>query len=204
VALRYRVYSNGGAGGPVDYGTPVADVAGPPYVTAVLGFSSDYTFAVRAYDDVSGLEERNLTARVRVVTGPAGGDLTGLPRPPHALQARAFGAATAAVDWYALPPGPYGTPAGFRVYKGTPSVDYTAPALTQANDGRSAYRVLVGGLTAGLTYRFAVRAYNAAGEESNTASVALAVPAAAPAAPQAGGSAAVPGSGPPGPPPSPP
>ena len=99
MATAYNVYGNDLAGGPVDYSAPIATVSGPPWVGSPLPFDSDATYAVRAVDTATGLEERNVEARFRVLTGPAGEDLTGLPAPPAGVTAAAAAAGGARVRW---------------------------------------------------------------------------------------------------------
>ena len=188
MAIRYHVYSNDLAGGPVDYGTPVADVATPGYVSAPLPFGSDATFAVRAYDDVTGLEEKNIQARVNVVTGPAGEDLSDRPSPVPYVAAYGRTEGVVFVAWPAAPFGP--PPDGYRVYAGTPAVSYASPVATVAFAPLTdRYGVELTGLTPGATYEFAVVAYR--GGATATGVVASAVsPGPAPPAPEGVGAAA--------------
>src|SRR5205085_892840 len=57
MALVYRVYSNGGTGGPVDFTSPVATTGGLTSTVGPLAPSTDTTFVVRAFDPATGLEE---------------------------------------------------------------------------------------------------------------------------------------------------
>lgn len=181
MAIEYRVYANDGAGGPVDYGTVVATVAGLTWDTPPLAAPSDTTFAVRAFDTVSGLAEQNVDARVRVRIDAAGADVSGLPNAPTGLSARATGGGGAAVAWLYNAGGQGGKPTGFKVYIGTPSVSYATPALTVPYAaGRVAFIGRLAGLAAGA-YQVAVRAYNAAGEEPNAIIAPLVIPAGGPA-----------------------
>ena len=66
MGISYNVYANDGQGGYVNYDTPIATVNSPSYVVDSLGFPGDYTFAVRAFDTTSGIEEANTDARVRI------------------------------------------------------------------------------------------------------------------------------------------
>jgi hypothetical protein len=180
VALQYRVYQNDSAGGPVDYGTVVATVAGLTWDSAPLPPTSDTTFAVRAFDPVAGLEEKNVDARVRIRLDAAGVDVSGMPNAPIGLGARATGGGGATATWLYNPGAQGGRPAGFRVYVGSPAVSYASPALSVPySSGRPTFFGRLAGLAPG-DYQLAVRAYNAAGEEANTAVVALAIPAGGP------------------------
>jgi hypothetical protein len=191
MSISYHVYANDGSGGPVDYSTPVATVTGLTYTPAAIPFSSDVTYAVRAYDTATGLEEQNVSARFRLRTGPAGEDLTGLPAAPVGLRARPGVSGSVSVTWAALPRAAgLPLPTGFRVYRGTPAVVLTAGshvATVPYARGVVHYSATVAGLTGGTAYQFAVRAYNAAGVEQNAA-VSTATPASAgPAAVSSGG-----------------
>src|SRR6266478_5218794 len=85
MTIMYRVYSNRGTGGPVDYTAPIASTAGLTFTTDPLSSSSDNTFVVRTFDTATNLEDGNTEARVRVVIGADDRDLSALPREPHAL-----------------------------------------------------------------------------------------------------------------------
>ena len=173
MSLQYRVYRNDAAGGPVDLSSPVATVSGLTWTAPALTPPADVTYLVRAYDTVSGLEDDNGDARVRVVLDASGNDLTARPAPPSGLSVRATAGGTARVSWtHALARMP--APTGFKVYVGAGSVSYASPAGTVAyspgNPGKT-YGFTLTGLTGGTLYRVGVRAYNGAGEEPNTESV---------------------------------
>jgi hypothetical protein len=166
VSLQTRVYSNGGAGGPVDYSTPLASVAGLSYLTAALTPPGDWTFAVRNYDTVTGLEEDNTDARARLVLDASGADVTGRPAAPTGLTAGPLPGGRVRLTW-AFDPGTADPPTGFRVYLGTPTPNFTAPAATVAYArGRATFSWASGALPGGM-YEAVVRAYNAAAEEPN-------------------------------------
>lgn len=171
----YKIYSNDGAGGPVNYGVVVATTSSLAWTSAPLAAGADATFAVRAYDNVSLLEDRNTDARVRVLVGASGEDLTGLPNAPANMTARPTAGGTALVEWTYNDAGQGGAPAGFRVYAGTPAVSYVTPVATVPyGDARMHYRATLSGLTDGAPYQISVRSYNASGEEANATVAALA------------------------------
>ena len=58
--MHYRLYQNDGIGGPVDYSSPIQDGPSTSFATAVV--PGDWTYAVRAFDPVSGIEELNFEA----------------------------------------------------------------------------------------------------------------------------------------------
>jgi hypothetical protein len=178
----YRVYSNDGAGGPVDYTSVVATVSGLSWTTPALAASSNWTYAVRAFDTVSGLEEQNVDARVTIRVDAAQADVTGLPNAPTGLTATPGAGATARVAWRYHPGGQGGAPAGFRVHVGTPTPDYGAvAAIVPYSAGRSAYLATLPGLTDGLSYQVAVRSFNAVGTESNAVVASFAADGTGPA-----------------------
>jgi len=173
---KYHVYSNNLLGGPVDYSTPVATVAGLAYSPAALPHGSDATFAVRAFDDVTGLEERNTDRRVRIVTDAAGVDVSARPNAPAGLHARPSGSGGASVTWTYSPLGQRGAPTGFRVWvQAGGTINYAAAptATVPYAAGVRAYSLAVTGLSGGTSYAVAARATNAAGDEPNAAVVAV-------------------------------
>ena len=168
MAIQYRVYVNDGAGGLVDYGSPLTTTSSLTYTPSALGLNTDTTFAVRAYDTVSGLDDLNTDARVRIVVDGSGNNITDVPVAPATVGARAVADGDILVEWTYPWRGPDRVPTGFRVYQGTSSVSYASPVATVDHDGAEAYSATITGLADGTTYRFAVRAYNAIGTETNT------------------------------------
>lgn len=181
MATHYHVYASDGLGGPVDYSAAVATVSGLTWASPALAAGSRWTFAVRAFDTVSGLEESNLDARASVALDAARADVTGVPNPPTGLTARATAGGTARVTWAYNPGGQGGAPTGFRVYAGTPAVGYATPAATVAySAGSPSFSATLAGLTDGAAYVVAVRSYNATAEEANTSTVTLTADATGP------------------------
>jgi hypothetical protein len=182
VSARYHVYTNDGAGGPIDYDTPVGDTDQLSFLTSVLGQPSDNRFGVRAYDDVTGHEELNADAVVRIVVDGDGVDITLQPAAPIALRARAVADGTVKVSWSYDPAAPGGLPTGFRVWVtlGTVVNFGNPPAATLAFLGPVYHEVEVESLTDGATYAVGVRAYNAAAEEPNTNQVLVVADATGP------------------------
>lgn len=167
MAIQYRIYQNDSAGGPVDESTVIATVSGLTWDTPSLPLNSDTTYLVRSYDTVSGLEEKNTDARVRIRVDAAGLNVSAMPNAPIDLQAEPRAGGRLAVLWQYNPGGQGGAPTGFHVYIGSPTPDYGTPAETYPYvRGRPGYAVELSGLTDG-DYQVAVRAYNAASEESN-------------------------------------
>jgi hypothetical protein len=177
VSIRFRLFSNGGTGGAVDYSAPLADVATLTWATPPLTAPGDWTFGIRPYDDATGLEDLTGAAEVRVVIDASGADITARPNAPFHVQARATAAAGLLVEWAYSPVGQGGPPTGFRVWATAGvSVNYAAaPNATVAYTDRTRYFAApLAGLTAATAYAVGVRAYNAAGAETNTAAVASA------------------------------
>lgn len=99
MGILYRVYSNNGTGGPIDYGTPVGVVAESVFETGELQVPSDNLFGIRSFDASSQLEEANTDVRIRIVIDSEGRDITSRPNAPHALVARPTSPGTWMVRW---------------------------------------------------------------------------------------------------------
>ncbi len=70
---------------------PIATTSGLTYTVGPLAAPSDNTFAVRAFDTISGIEEANTDARVRIILDAAGNDVTARPNSVVGLSATADG-----------------------------------------------------------------------------------------------------------------
>lgn len=186
MATQYRIYKNDGAGGPVDYGTIVATTSSLTYQPSALGLSSDNIFAVRTYDTVSTLEDKNTDARVRITVDGSGNDVTNRPKAPSGLTARATAAGGCKVEWAYDPNGQLGAPTSFKVWLTSGgSVNYAAaPAATVTYAaGTPVFVASLTGLSDGVAYSVGVRATNASGDETNTVSVSVTGDSTAPNAP---------------------
>ena len=175
MSIIYNVYVNDGRGGAVNYGSPIATTAALTYTTGPLPPSSDSTFAVRAFDTTTGLEESNTEARVRVILDPNGKDITARPNAPTALAVRAAAGGGCLATWGYNPVGQGGAPTAFLVYLTPgPVPDYTTPAATVPFVvGTAGFSCTLAGLADGTSYAVAVRASNAAATEGNTSAIAL-------------------------------
>lgn len=184
MATEYRIYSNSGSGGPIDFTTIVATVSsGTTWTSGDLGASASWQFAVRAYDTVSGLEESNLDARVSVVTDASLNDITNVPLPPTGLTVTPTAGGNLRVNWFATVSRRTGNAAiAFKVYIGTGGTpSYTSPVATiTAVPGFAHYFTDLTGLTAGVAYTVGVRAANATGTEGNTTTATATTDATAP------------------------
>lgn len=174
--VHYHVYANDFAGGSIDYGSPVATTTALTYSPAPIPVNSDVSFAVRAFDSVSGLEERNTDAVVRIVSDAAGVNRIDTPPSPTGLTVRATAGGTAKVEWSQPPSMPGNRPTGFAAWL-VPSpgpIDYDAtPDATVDFLGFGSHRLTLAGLADGVDYLVGVRAINANGSDGNTASVVL-------------------------------
>lgn len=182
----YLIYENDGHGGPINYAAPVHEIDDfdtTTWTTPTLA-AGTWSFAVRAFNPNG--EEQNIDVAVTFVIDASGHDITDIPDPPVALAAVAIGGGKIRVEW-AYPTGLKASfPTGFHVYQGTGAVSYSSPVATVSAAwtglmGR--YSATITGLTHGTTYRFGVRAYNASGEESNTATVSAVARSIGPNAP---------------------
>ncbi len=185
MATQYHVYSNDHAGGPVDYTTPVATVAGLTWTSGALSAGSDSLYAVRAFDTVSGLEESNVDALARLIIDASRVDITARPGTPKDLTATPTAGGTCRVAWSYSPIAGGNPPASFKVWKtlGT-SVNYAAsPAATVPySAGQILFHADLSGLADGSQYAIGVRAVNALADDGNTVQVLVTGDATGPAA----------------------
>jgi hypothetical protein len=171
--LLYRIYSNDGRGGIVNFSAPIATTPSLTYSTPPLAAGADTTFVVRAFDSDSGLEEANTDARVRIIVDANGNDVTSQPNAPRSLFARPTAAGGCLVSWIYSTNAQGGAPLGFNVYLSqgsTPnysSFTATVPYLP----GVGAYACNLSGLINGTQYTISVRAYNSISVETNTSAV---------------------------------
>ena len=161
-------------GSPIDYtATPTATLRGLTWTSSALATPSSTRFAVRAYDPLTGYDDGNLDATVIVTLDSFGRDITSLPNAPTALTASPGPSGTLVLRWASItPPGSTNAPSGFYAYlgTGTGSLSYSTPAATVPYvSGLTLYTATLSGLTNGTTYTIGVRAYNAVGSETNTA-----------------------------------
>src|SRR4051794_29868671 len=115
MAIEYHIYRNDGAGGPVDYSTLVASVAGLSWSGSALATPSDTTFAIRAYDTATGQEDLNRMASARIALDGTGADVTARPRACIGPAARPSGAGSVLVEWVHVI-GREARPTGFKLW----------------------------------------------------------------------------------------
>jgi hypothetical protein len=183
MATNYRVFVNNLAGGPIDYSTPLATVAGLSHVTAALPLSAAARFAVRAFDTVSGLEEKNTDATVSITLDAAGVDVSGVPPAVENVAAVAGQSGEVVVTWtWRVIPG-LAVPTSFSIWAtagGSVNYAVAANATKTYVPGLTTYQSTITGLTAGAIYSLGVRAVNAAGTETGTESASLTIPGTTP------------------------
>lgn len=177
MSISYNIYANNGRGGPVDYATPIGRTTSLTFNPPALAAPSDNTFAVRAFDASTGLEESNTDARVRIIIDSLGADVTALPNAPNALSVRSASGGGGLISWTYNPIGQGGAPLGFYVYlsPGTSPVYGRPIASIPFVSGKVDYRFDVTGLADGASYVAAVRAFNSIGVENNTTATGLIV-----------------------------
>ena len=173
MAIAYNVYSNDGAGGPVNYSTPIATTTALTYVTTALMAGSNTTFAVRAFDASTNLEEANIDASATIILDANGNDVSARPNAPHALVLLPTSAGSCLVSWAFNAVAQAGVPVGFQIFltEGT-SVDYSSPAgVVPYIPGQVGYTYQLPGPYSVSTYTASVRSYNATTSDGNTITV---------------------------------
>jgi hypothetical protein len=190
--VNYRLYANDGHGGPVNYSTPIQDGPSTSFATAVA--PGDWTYAVRASDPISGIEERNTDATVRIVIGPDLTDRTAVPNPVIGLTAWATAGGGCKLDFVYSRTGQGGPPTSFHAYYWPAgSVDWSDPAGTCTGlasravswgpgDVTQHFAMTLSGLADGVDYEVGVRAANDSGDDGSTRTVPVTGKGSGPAA----------------------
>ena len=183
MSTEFHVYSNTGAGDPIDYASAVATTATLAYTTSALSFPGTWSFGVRAFDTVSGLEEQNLDCALTIVLDASGNDITNRPGPPLGLRAFALAGGSVRAEWFYPPTSGPRTPTGFHVYSGVGPLSYSTPTATVlfSQGIANSYVTNMSGFTDRTTYTIGVRAFNATAEEMNTNTAAVMAIATGPA-----------------------
>ena len=166
MTILYRVYSNGGSGGPINDSSPIATVAGLTFTTGSLRGPGIYRFGVHAFDSSTGIEELNTQASVCIVLDANGNDVGQGPNAPYALLARPTSNGGCRVDWAYSSRGQAATPMTFLVYLNigaTPNL--TTPVASAAYSlGLTSYGCQLSGLADGVTYTVAIVSQTAGGQ----------------------------------------
>jgi hypothetical protein len=185
MSIGYHIYANSGAGDPINYSSAIATTSSLRWTSGSLTFPGTWSFNVRAYDTVSGLEEQNLDCALSIALDSNGNDITACPLPPLALRAFAQSAGAIRVEWYYPPSAGPTAPTGFNVYTGTGgNPNYGSPAATVAFSAGIANTFVsnLAGFTDGTAYTIGVRAFNATAEELNVYTVSVTADSSGPAA----------------------
>jgi hypothetical protein len=163
MAISYNLYRNDGMGGDVDYLTPIATTSDLTHVVGPLLTPSDNTFTVRALDTVSGIEEANTDARVRIIIDAAGNDVTARPNAVVGLSARPTAGGTCWVSWCYDSTGQGGPPSLFNVtLTAGPTPSLGNPAATIAySPGVAGYGCSLSGLPGNTACTVAVQSVGA-------------------------------------------
>jgi hypothetical protein len=174
--ILYYIYSNAGTGDAIDYTTPKAVKTADSWTSAALNAPGDYKLAVRAYDARTGLEERNVDAVVELKLDVSGNDVTLVPAAPLGLRAFPIAGGKIRVEWSGACGDPSMLPVGFNVYCRAGSIDYSHPAASVpwAAGRAGSFSEDLGGLTGGVSYSIAVRAFTSVREEPNKTVVVVA------------------------------
>jgi hypothetical protein len=175
MSIIYNIYSNRGKGGAVDYSALLASTPGLSFDPGPLTTPGDYTFAVRACDTTTGLEDANTDARVHVVLDADGNDVTGLPGPPHAVFPSAGPGGSCRVCWAYRPSSHYGIPDGFQVVvaRDDGAANSTSTATVPYSQRRVGYSCVLPGPFEYATYAVTVQSFNTVGQETNPPSVTI-------------------------------
>jgi hypothetical protein len=183
MATEYHIYTNTGAGDPINYSKPAATVSTLTWTSSTLSVAGTWSFSVRAFDTLSGLEEQNLDCSVTDTLAKSGQDVTNQPLPPSGIRAFPMAGGSVRVEWPYPVVNRARVPAGFNVYVGAGAApNYSAPAATVlfgASIGNSFVCNLTG-LSSGTAYTIGVRAYSAIAEETNTNTVTVTADATGP------------------------
>jgi hypothetical protein len=169
--IGYHVYANTGIGDPINYASPVATVWDETYTSPPVAGPATWSYDVRAFDSITGLEEQNIDS-ITIDIDASGNDVSNTPAAPVSLSVLARAGGSIRVDW-AYPGIGLGLaqPTGFHVYLGSGgSPDYADPVATVVAGTAllGQYTTLLTGLSNGVTYQVGVRAFNAVAEEQNT------------------------------------
>jgi hypothetical protein len=173
----YHIYSNTGAGDPINYTSPVATIGSPAATTwssSALTHPGTWSFGVRAFDTVSGLEEQNVDCVVTITLNASGQDISNQPAPPVGLRAFPVAGGVIRVEWTYPPTRGPKTPTGFHIYFGTTGTpNYSSPVATVPFGSALAgvYVFNSAALSNNTAYTIGVRAINATAEESNNSTV---------------------------------
>ena len=165
MSIKYRIYSNHGSGGLVDYSTPLATVDKPTYQTGPVAYPSDSTFVVHAYDELTGQEEANTDASIRLILDGQGNDVTDQPNPVQGMMVNRTQGAGARISWSYVGKSGTTAPTNFMVRLSNGSTEIATAKLAYHLD-RLGYSVNFPGPFNMSTYQALVAATNRYGINS--------------------------------------
>jgi hypothetical protein len=159
MAISYNIYANDGQGGDVNYNTPIATTPRLTYAIPTIGFPSDTTFGVRAFDTISEIEEANTDARVRIIVDSSGNNVTAQPNAVVGLSVKAMANGTCWVAWGYDTTGQGGPPVQFNLLLFEEGTSMLAmPTATVAYlPGVAGYGCTLSGLASNSLYRIVVQ-----------------------------------------------
>jgi hypothetical protein len=164
----YHIYSNTGAGDPINYATPIGTTSNLTWPVGPLSYPGVWKFGVRAFDSCG--EEQNVDCVITLILDANGKDITHQPNAPTGLRAIALKGGVIRAEWTYFPSTQASTPTGFHVYTGTgalPSYSVPAATTTYSSGLFGLYHALLTGLSDETKYAVGVRAFNNWAEETN-------------------------------------
>jgi hypothetical protein len=166
MSISYKIYANNGQGGLVDYDSPVATTSSLTWTVGPLAFPSDNRFGVRAFDDVSGIEEANTDATARIVLDLSGNDVTNQPNAVVGLAATATSGGTCWVTWGYDATNEGEPPAEFAVTLTAGTTPSLGPptATVPYQAGISGYDCTLSGLSSDTRYAITVQGIGASND----------------------------------------
>lgn len=160
MTIQYNIYKGDNSGGPVDYGSVVATVAGTSWTSSALPVESRTRFGVRAFDTETGLEDKNLDATITVVVDASGADASREPGSPSGLSAVVSGSGSARIRWAYLETPGKPDPDGFNIYANigdTVNWDAAPVQVVTFTPMARDFSAILSGLAAGSTHAIGVR-----------------------------------------------
>lgn len=162
MATRYRIYNK------ANRSTPIADVSGTTWEAPPLGASETREYLIRTFDSISGLEDQNTDATIRIRSDALGNDVSDAPDRPAALWVEASSPTSVVVRWAWPYLRDWRKPTEFHVWvQAAGSINYalTPDAEVSFDESAVSYRAEITGLTASTAYKVAVRAVNDTGSD---------------------------------------
>ncbi len=175
MSIQTHVYQGDDSGGPIDWSSPVATVAGTAYTVSDLPAGSRRRVGIRLFDMASGLEEAGSAAQILLARDAAGADVSTMPGGPRALSVVPKGGPAVSVSWLYLPVPGRPDPTEFALWCQVgstvdPTIDpdliVNALDIAATPDG-SRYRASIGGLSAGVGYMVLIRGRLGAADDGN-------------------------------------